>query len=175
MPRIVSLNDEEGILAIIHLFLERKGYQHLETTDSRHALSILRQEPIDLLIQDMLRPDINGFELYWMMKSEEKLRDIPILIYSGWDSAKVKVTPARVAGRKLQGLYRTKFEGVEPKDLTAVRRIKQANVLYVEGYLGLPCSRSKLVGNINRILKSHSLLTEEERAIRHKHLWSQAV
>jgi len=175
VPRILSLNDEMGLLAIIDLFLNKTGYQHLFTTDSRHALSILRQQRIDLFIQDMLRPNINGFMLYWLMKSKETLRDIPILIYSGWDSAKVKVTPARVAGRKLQGLFRAQFEGAQPKDLSAVARVKDANVLYVEGYLQLPCTRSRLVDKIERILKSQSLLTEKERAIRHKHLWSQAM
>ncbi len=175
MPRILSLNDEEIQVAAFDAILSEKGYEHVYTTDSHQALSILRQQPIDLFTQDMLRPDINGFALYWLMKSEEKLRDIPILICSGWDSRRVKVTPVRVAGRKLQGLFRAKFEGVKPEHLTAVDRIKHANVLYVEGYLTRPFSVSKLLDNIERILKSQSLLTEGERAIRLRHFWSQAT
>jgi CheY-like chemotaxis protein len=174
MPRILSLNDWDMILGFLDHFLNERGYEHLYTTDSHHALSILRQQPIDLFIQDLLRTDMNGFALYWLMKSEERLRDVPILICSLWNSAKVKVTPVTVAGRTLQGLFRAELEGVQPKDLIAVGRIRHANVLYVEGYLR-PFIISELLDNIERILKSQSLLTEEERAIRHQHLWSQSM
>lgn len=177
MPRILSLNDKIGLLEVTDLFLTGAGYQHLYTRDSQDALSILRQQPIDLFIQDMLRPDINGFVLYWLMKSEEKLRDIPILIFSAWSSnrAPVKVTPVTLAERTLQGISRAEFEGAEPEDLTAVAHVKDAHVLYIEGYLEVPCIASELVETIGRVLESQSLLTDEERAMRHWHCWSQAV
>jgi CheY-like chemotaxis protein len=174
MPRILSLNDSVVILKGIHYLLNVEDYQHQYTTDSYHALSILRQERIDLFIQDMLRPDMNGFELYWLMKSEERLRAIPILIFSAWSSTRpaVAVTPVKLVGKTFEGLYQAKFEGAEPKDLIAVAHIKDANVLYIEGYLE-PFAASELLDNVSRILKSQSLLTEEERAIRHQRLWSQ--
>ena len=177
MPRILSLNDWDMILGFLDHFLNETGYEHLYTTDSHQALSILRQQSIDLFIQDMLRPDMNGFALYWLMKSEERLRDIPILIHSAWSSNKppVKLTPATIAGRTLQGIFRAQFEGFQPEDLTAVAHIKDAHVLYIEGYLEPPETASKLRDNVERILKSQLLLTEGERARRYQYLWSQAV
>ncbi len=175
MPRILSLNDSIIILKGIHYLLNVEDYQHQYTSDSYYALSILRQERIDLFIQDMLRPDMNGFELYWLMKSEERLRNIPILIFSAWSSTKpaVVVTPVELVDKTFEGLYQAKFEGVEARDLSPVAHIKAANVLYIEGYLE-PFAASELLDNVSRILKSQSLLTEEERAIRHQWLWSQA-
>ena len=77
MPRILSLNDEMGFLQITEIFLNKAGYQHLYTTDSHEALSILRQQRIDLFIQDMLRPNINGFMLYWLMNPKKNFGTFP--------------------------------------------------------------------------------------------------
>ena len=82
MTRILSLDDEPGMVALLHLILERGGYEHVGTTDHDTALSILRSEPIDLLTQDLMRPVMVGWEFYELMQSEEKLREIPVLIIS---------------------------------------------------------------------------------------------
>ena len=176
MPRILCLNDNPPALWLLDSFMERTSYEHEGVTDSHHALSILRQEPIDILIQDIERPGMNGFELYWLMKSDKNLCDIPILVFSAWSQAKspVKVTPAKIEDKMLSGLYRAEFEKTKPEHLSAVAHIKDANVLYLEGYLGYS-DVEKLIVNIERILKNHTLLTEEERMFRHQHLWSQAI
>jgi DNA-binding response OmpR family regulator len=82
MPRILSLDDELGMVELLRLILERAGYEHVGTTDHDTALSILRSEPIDLFTQDLMRPDMDGWEFYELMQSDEKLREIPVLIIS---------------------------------------------------------------------------------------------
>ena len=54
----------------------------MRTTNSHEALSILRTQPIDLFTQDIMRPDIDGWTVCKIMKADETLRDIPILIAS---------------------------------------------------------------------------------------------
>lgn len=178
MPRILTLNDKPAILQGIHRFLEADGYQHLYTTDSRQALSILRQETIDLFVQDILRPDMNGFELYWRIKSEEALCDIPILILSAWSVvwSAVWVTPFDPAGKARNSFYRVEFRGTQPKHLSAVAGIQEAHVLYVEGYLELGVACSEIVDAIQVILdeRDRTPLSEEEKAFRRERLWSRA-
>ena len=82
VTKILSLHTDPDILNLLHLILERAGYEHLYTSDTQTALSILRQEPIDLLIQNLMRPDINGCEFYEMMQNDEQLRNTPVLIIS---------------------------------------------------------------------------------------------
>jgi CheY-like chemotaxis protein len=176
MPRILCLNDYRIVLGALDFVLEKTSYEHKGVTDSHDALSALRQEPIDLLIQDIERPGMNGFELYWRMKSDKNLCDIPILVFSAWSEAKspVKVTPAKIGDRILSGLYRAEFEKTTPKHLSAVAHIKDAHVLYLEGCLGM-ADIEKLTSNIERILEDQKLLTEEERTFCHQHLWTQAI
>ncbi len=80
MTRILSLDDDSSMLELINLILQRAGYDHLPASNSFEALNILRNEPIDLFTQDIMRPNIDGWEFCRLMKSEEILRDTPVLI-----------------------------------------------------------------------------------------------
>jgi two-component system phosphate regulon response regulator PhoB len=165
------LNDIPDFLELCHFLLEREGYQHLYTTNADKALSILQQEPIDLFIQDIVRPTMNGFELYWLMKSKRELRDIPILIVSAWHP--VVVTPLDLAGKAMEGLRCVEFKVTHPEHrraLSAVAGITKANVLYVEGYIRPQDFPKELLSTVREILQKRRLLslTEEERASRHE-------
>jgi DNA-binding response OmpR family regulator len=82
MTRILSLDDCGEIVDLISPILTRAGYDHTGTTDNYDALSILRSEPIDLFTQDLMRPVMDGWRFYELMQSEERLREIPVLIIS---------------------------------------------------------------------------------------------
>ncbi len=77
--QILSLDDHLAVLELLNLIVQRAGYEHIYTTDGQEALSILRNEPIDLFTQDIMRPGMDGEEFYRLMKSEPPLRDIPVL------------------------------------------------------------------------------------------------
>lgn len=82
MAKILSLHTESEILSLLHIILKRAGHEHVFTTKSRTALDILYKETIDLFIQNLMRPDINGCEFYAMMQEDKRLRHIPVLIIS---------------------------------------------------------------------------------------------
>jgi CheY-like chemotaxis protein len=80
MTRILSLDDESQMLDLLHLILERVGYECLGTTDEQEALSILRTQSIDVFTQDFMRPvGLCGVEFLRKLKSDETLRDIPVV------------------------------------------------------------------------------------------------
>ncbi len=82
MTRILNLDDEPGVGELLGEVLESVGYECVYTTDSYEALTILRREPVDLLIQDCLRGDVDGLTLYRMLKVDQELRSIPVLFFS---------------------------------------------------------------------------------------------
>ena len=60
--RILSLNDSPELLDHYHRILAEAGYASIVTSEEGEALTILRTEPIDLLIQDVQRPGmVDGF------------------------------------------------------------------------------------------------------------------
>jgi CheY-like chemotaxis protein len=79
MARILCLDDEGEMLDLMRLILEPAGYELLTTTDSYEALELLRRERVDLLTQDFMRPDVDGWELMRRMKADAHLARIPVL------------------------------------------------------------------------------------------------
>ena len=101
MTKILSLHAESDILNLLHIILERAGYEHLFTTTSETALNILQTEKIDLFIQNLMRPDMNGCEFYNVMQDDKKLRHIPVLIVSAINP----LTYPKICMRIIQNLY----------------------------------------------------------------------
>ena len=82
MTCILSLDDEPELLDLYRLILERRGFEYITTTDCYHALDILRNEPVDLFTQDLMHPGLDGWQLLEMMRSDPRLREIPVLVIS---------------------------------------------------------------------------------------------
>ena len=80
MIRILSLDDESAMLSLLSLIFERKGYEHLSTTNTYETWAMLHTETVDLFTQDLMRPDIEGWEFYQAIRSDETLRALPIII-----------------------------------------------------------------------------------------------
>ena len=77
MPRILVVDDEQNILELVKLYLNREGYQ-VETLDhGRDSLSKTLQFNPDLVILDLMLPDMDGFEVCRQIRNKSK---IPILL-----------------------------------------------------------------------------------------------
>jgi two-component system sensor histidine kinase ChiS len=64
MPkRILVVDDEPDTLGLIELTLSTAGYDVRTGFDGKTAIALLRQEPFDLLLLDIMMPDISGFEV----------------------------------------------------------------------------------------------------------------
>ncbi len=83
MARILIIDDNPDILAMMRLILERKG-QHDVTTihDGMEGLKEAQQGKYDLLIVDVMMPDISGYEIVQRLRSEASTAKLPIIILS---------------------------------------------------------------------------------------------
>lgn len=79
---ILVVDDEPDILKVLLLRLEKSGYGVMCGRDSREALDMARQMIPDLIILDIYLPDMNGDDLARVMKSDDKLKHIPIILIS---------------------------------------------------------------------------------------------
>ena len=66
--------------------VEHEGHRAIQAADGREALDILRTEPVDMVLLDLLMPDVDGFEVLETMRREPALRDIPVLVISATDA-----------------------------------------------------------------------------------------
>ena len=59
VTRILCLDDDLDTLNLLDRILKRAGYEVLTTTSNNEALDIMHHQPIDLLTQDYMRPDLS--------------------------------------------------------------------------------------------------------------------
>lgn len=77
---ILCVDDNQSNLFTLNALLSNlKKVRCLEALDAKSALSILLKQDIDLILCDIQMPDINGFELAKMIKSNKRTKDIPIV------------------------------------------------------------------------------------------------
>jgi two-component system, OmpR family, response regulator CpxR len=78
---ILCVDDNEQSLSIRKVMLETRGYRVLTTPSGREALNIIRQGGIDLLLTDLVMPDMDGNEL--VRQAKEHSPFIPAILFSG--------------------------------------------------------------------------------------------
>jgi sigma-B regulation protein RsbU (phosphoserine phosphatase) len=85
---ILVIDDEPAALALIIELLRAHGYRNLHTAlNSRHALEFLKSNPCDLIIADLIMPDIDGFALCKILRQDTKFIEIPIIVQTYLDQA----------------------------------------------------------------------------------------
>jgi CheY-like chemotaxis protein len=81
--RILIVEDEKDMQDIMRSLLERVGYDIISAYDVTTAVQILRGKPLpDLVLLDLMLPEVSGLELLRQMRSKEVFDDLPVIIVS---------------------------------------------------------------------------------------------
>lgn len=75
--KILVVDDEKKLVELIKLYLEKDGYQVLVAYDGRQALELARQKQPDLIVLDLMLPEIDGLDVCRILRAESK---IPIIM-----------------------------------------------------------------------------------------------
>jgi len=78
--RILCIEDEPEMIELVRLILSRAGYEVLGAESGPEALERLREEKVDLILLDLMMPEMDGWEVYQRLKAENHTRDIPVII-----------------------------------------------------------------------------------------------
>ncbi|MBN1582397.1 MAG: response regulator [Anaerolineae bacterium] len=80
MTKILCIEDESQMIDLIKLILENKGYQVLGAEGGQQGLDMMRAEQPDLILLDLMMPEMDGGDVFHHMKEEVDLRDIPVIV-----------------------------------------------------------------------------------------------
>jgi len=84
--RILIIEDNEASMHLMRAHLEKAGYQTLSVQNGSEGLRAARSEKPDLIILDLLLPDIDGQKLCYMIKFDKNLEHIPVAIWTSRDA-----------------------------------------------------------------------------------------
>jgi CheY-like chemotaxis protein len=80
---ILVVDDDPINRMLLSRDLERQGHRVATTEDGRQALAVLRAEPFDVVLLDVLMPELDGYQTLAQIERDEKLRHIPVIMVSG--------------------------------------------------------------------------------------------
>jgi two-component system alkaline phosphatase synthesis response regulator PhoP/two-component system response regulator VicR len=80
MPRILAVDDEPNIVRLIQVNLERHGYQVETANNGAQALAKIRENRPDLLVSDVMMPEMDGFELLKNIRMDAELSELPVIM-----------------------------------------------------------------------------------------------
>lgn len=93
MYKILVVDDESKIVELLQIYLEMQGYEVVGAYDGRQALSLWQQDKFDMVLTDIMMPQVDGYDLVERIRKES---NVPILFLT----AKTDV-PDRVRGLQI--------------------------------------------------------------------------
>jgi signal transduction histidine kinase len=66
--------------------VEHEGHRVVQADNGRTALDVLRAQPVDMVLLDLVMPDVDGFDVLAAMRSDPALREIPVLVVSATEA-----------------------------------------------------------------------------------------
>jgi signal transduction histidine kinase len=98
LPNILIVDDKPANVLLLVKMLKERGYNPRPVLSGKLALESARAEPPDLILLDIMMPEMNGYEVCAQLKADAALKDIPVIFISALDGTIDKVKAFRVGG-----------------------------------------------------------------------------
>jgi PAS domain S-box-containing protein len=142
---LLVVDDNDTLLKLSRETFSSLGHKVLTARDGEEALNILNKEKIDLVVTDVLMPNVDGYMLCYRIRSDKQLRDVPVMIYTatytsasdealareiGADKFVRKPAPVKVLAEAAAELLRM---GRQPHNAPEKGQLEQVTRQYSEG------------------------------------------
>ena len=85
VSRLLVVDDNQGNRDMLSRRLRHEGYTVETAENGRNALEVIQSQPVDLVLLDVMMPEMNGYEVLDRLKADSSLRDIPVIMISALD------------------------------------------------------------------------------------------
>jgi two-component system, cell cycle response regulator len=182
---VLVVDDDPVNRAILQRGLERQGHRVRTAEDGRQAVEMLASEPVDVVLLDVLMPEMDGYAVLERMKADDRLRDIPVVVVSALDEMESVVRciemgaedylpkpfdPTLLRARINAGLAKKRLRDLEAEYLEQVGHVVEAAAAveagtFDPGSLDPVARRDDALGNLARVFlrMAREVLTREER------------
>jgi two-component system response regulator VicR len=94
---VVCIEDEPEMVDLIKLILGRKGFELIGAMGGREGLDTIQRVKPDLVLLDLMMPDMDGWEVYQQIKADDELRRIPVIVVTAKAQSIDKVLGLHIA------------------------------------------------------------------------------
>jgi diguanylate cyclase len=141
-PLIMMIDDEPTTTEVLQMFLEASGYRNfLVSNDSREALALMRRDLPDIVLLDLMMPEVGGFDILQAMRDSESLCHTPVIILTSSVDAETKLTALQLGATDFLG------KPVDPSELA----LRLRNTLRAKAHQDRLALCDKLTGLPNRM------------------------
>lgn len=85
-PTVLTIDDEVEVTELIRLHLTNAGFEVLAAANIGEALEIMRTRKLDVILLDLILPDVDGYSLFELMRAGDRKNEVPIIVVSGCQS-----------------------------------------------------------------------------------------
>ena len=94
---ILCIEDEPEMIDLIRLILSRKGFNVVGAAGGKEGLEKARQDPPDLILLDLMMPDMDGWEVYQQIKADDRTKKVPVIVVTAKAQSIDKVLGLHIA------------------------------------------------------------------------------
>ena len=105
-PVVLVVDDDPAVRELVRANLELEGYSVREAASAAEGLSALEHEPPDLILLDVMMPEVDGWELLRRVQEKHGVGTIPVIMFSG----RIEEGAEEAASRGAQGFVGKPFD-----------------------------------------------------------------
>jgi two-component system response regulator VicR len=96
--RILCIEDHPEMIELIQLILQRRGYVVEGAVGGREGLVAISRNKPDLVLLDLMMPDVDGWEVFRQMRADEELKRVPVIAVTAKAQGIDRVLGLHIAG-----------------------------------------------------------------------------
>jgi two-component system response regulator VicR len=94
---VVYVEDDQEMIDLVAMILSRRGFVVKGAQGGKNGIDLVRDEHPDLILLDLMMPDIDGWEVYQQIKSNEDTKAIPVIVITAKAQAIDRVLGLHIA------------------------------------------------------------------------------
>ena len=144
--RVLVIDDNQNTVKYLTVVLSEHGYEPSSACDGEEGLEMIRQSKPDLITLDVMMPKKSGLTLFKIIKKDEQLKDIPILMLTG------------VAGileeedAHKDDTFEHPYDSLREALKTAIRKMRQDGLVKPEMFVDKPVDIESFVAKVQDLI-----------------------
>ena len=95
--KVIYFEDDKDMVELVRIILGREGYQINGVAEGQAGIKAVQQEAPDIVLLDLMLPDMDGWEIYQQLKHDDSTADIPVIVITAKAQSIDKVLGLEIA------------------------------------------------------------------------------